>query len=121
MRDIGTTLALWRAGRLKGSPTKALLGKLEKSHNAKVEKIQEAKRLELAEARRNFRSDFRRMRREILEGPDVEIESAGWKPRTPLPPEGSGTRRGDGPQDAGPVRPVEAARQAKKTNERKGE
>jgi hypothetical protein len=93
MRDIGTTLALWRAGRLKGSPTKALLGKLEKSHNAKVEKIQEAKRLELAEARRNFRSDFRRMRREILEGPDVEIESAGWKPRTPLPPRGLGNSK----------------------------
>jgi hypothetical protein len=80
--DLSTMLAKWRAGSLKEKPTKALLGKLEKTDNARVEKIQEsrtltpeAKTLEIAEARRNSHSDFKRMRREILSGYDEGVEA----------------------------------------------
>lgn len=80
--DLSTMLARWKAGNLNERPTKALLGKLEKSYNAKVEKIQESrtmtpemKRLELKEAGREFASDFARMRQEIIDGYEPEIEN----------------------------------------------
>jgi hypothetical protein len=90
--DLSTMLASWRAGSLKGSPTKALLSKLEKSHDAKVVKImespvktEETKKLELAESRRAFAADYRQMRREIIAGYDEGIEAqrrAANPPRT---------------------------------------
>jgi hypothetical protein len=81
--DLSEMLASWRAGKLRQAPTKALLGKLERSANAKVERISEsrtltpeAKELEIAEARRNFHSDHKRMRLEIISGYDEGIEAA---------------------------------------------
>jgi hypothetical protein len=92
MTDLSTMLAKWRAGSLKGSPTKALLSKLEQSYNAAAERIQEsrtlvpeAKQLELAESRRAFAADYRQMRREIIAGFDSAIEeqrSTANPPRT---------------------------------------
>jgi hypothetical protein len=80
--DLSTMLAAWKADKLRQAPTKALLSRLEKAHDAKVVKIQESpvkteetKRLELAEARRAFAAEYRKMRREILAGYDADIEA----------------------------------------------
>lgn len=80
MTDLSTQLSLWREGKLRQSPTKPLLGRLEKALKSKEEKIREsrtltpeAKRLEITEARRRFRQDRRRLRLDILEGMDETI------------------------------------------------
>lgn len=81
--DLSTLLASWRAGSLKGPVSKGLLGYLEKTHKKKVERIRESrtmtpemKRLEENEARREFRSDWRQMRSEILDGYYADVEKA---------------------------------------------
>jgi hypothetical protein len=83
-------LATWKAGKLRQAPKKPLLSKLESSFNAKVERIQEsrtmlpeAKQLEKTEAGRTFASDYRQMRRDILQGFDEGIEA---QRRTANPP-----------------------------------
>lgn len=94
MTDLSTQLAQWRGGALKGSPSSALLSKLEKAHNAAAERIQdsrvltpESKQLELTEARQAFAADYRQMRREIIAGYDASIEQSR---RTANPPVSDG-------------------------------
>lgn len=90
MTDLSTKLAEWKADKLRGPVPPALLGRLERAHKAKEENIrgsrtmtEESKRLEINEARREFRIHWNRMRGQIIEQYDAEVETAR---RTANPP-----------------------------------
>ncbi len=81
--DLSTMLASWREGKLRQRPPKGLLGKLEDSFKNKQARLMEIGRPttpreigEMNEARREFRSDWNRMRTEVLEGMDADITQA---------------------------------------------
>lgn len=88
--DLSTKLAEWKADKLRGPIPPALLGRLERAHKAKVENIRESrtmtpemKRLEENEARGEFRQQWNRMRGQIIEQMNADVEAAR---RTANPP-----------------------------------
>lgn len=88
--DLSTMLAQWKAGVLRQRPTKALLGKLESTFRDKQEKFLQygnpttpREIAELNELKREFREQWGRMRQEILEGMDADMEA---QRRTANPP-----------------------------------
>lgn len=75
-------LAQWREGKLRTRPPKALLGKLESSFKSKQGRLLELGRPttpreigELNQTRREFREQWNRLRREILDGYDADVEA----------------------------------------------
>jgi hypothetical protein len=92
MTDLSTTLASWKANKMRGPIPPGLLARLEASHKAKEERLresrtltQEAKALEITESRRQFRADWQEMRGQILEQFDRDLEQARRTANPPVP------------------------------------